>query len=122
MKDFADSFQQGTSKLDIKLLERLLKETTVANDRTGAYVIYFIPLKEEFTDICQYIMAKHGVKMEKYNSSLNAFPVLKTSFKDIDALTEQAKEFLFAIDVNPNKLEQHMTNIMLEMQSRTKSK
>lgn len=67
----AKDFEKGIDVLDIKLLERLLKQTTAATDRTGKHVFYYIPLQEEFTDVCQYIFNKHGINMEKYQSSLN---------------------------------------------------
>lgn len=112
-----EDFKNGTEKLDIKLLERLIKETTSATDRMGTPVVYFIPLKEEFTDVCQYILSKHGINMAKYQSSLNKYPVLKISFSDIDKLSEPARNFLFAVNVNPKQLDAHLNNIMKEMQS-----
>ena len=36
-----EDFKNGTEKLDIKLLERLIKETTSATDRMETPVLYF---------------------------------------------------------------------------------
>ena len=113
-----ENLENGIEKLDIKLLERLIKETTSVKDRMGGFAVYFIPLKEEYIDVCQYILAKHGVNMEKYKSSLNEFPILKISFKEIDKLSQTAKDFLFSINVNPGELQKHLGKIIMEMKNR----
>lgn len=104
--------------LDLKLLERLIKETTSATDRNGYRVIYFIPLREDCTNICQYILSKYGIKMQKYQSSLNPFPVLKINFNEVDALSETAKEFLFSINVHTEKLLGHLEKRLKEMNAK----
>ncbi len=110
-----ENFNDATRKLDIKLLERLIRETATAVDRTGARVMYQIPLKDEYADVCAHIFAKYGIKMEKYNSSLSENPVLKITFPDIDKLSESARNFLFSVNVEPRKLQAHLTKIMAEM-------
>jgi len=113
-------FEDGMSKLDVKLLERLIKETARVIDRNGARAVYYIPLDKKYTDACQYIFAKHGVKLEQYQSGINPYPVLKITHAQIDQLSPDAQKFLFAVNVDPKKLEQRLDQIMLEMKSKTK--
>ena len=116
MTNKANEFNAATEKLDIKLLERLILRTTPATDRNGARAIYYFPLKPEYTDICDFIFQKYGINMEKYQSSLSPHPILRISFSQIDKLSESSHNFLFAVNVNPDKLEQRMNEIVAEMQ------
>ncbi len=116
-----EDLKNGNRKLDIKLLERLIKETTTARDRTGKYVVYYIPLDAKYTDVCQHIFAKYGVNMEKYQSSLNpGYPLLKITFDQINKLPDDAREFALAVNVEPNKLDKRLGQIMAEMKANAK--
>lgn len=112
-----NKFDQGTTRLDKKLLERLIKETTLTTDRNGVGFLYWFPLKEDFTDVCQYVLSKHGIGMEKYKSGLNPFPILRFPYKDIDKLSDSAREFLFSVNVKPEELEKHWGKIVQEMKA-----
>lgn len=116
MQNKANQFGTSKQKLDIKLLERLLLETTIAIDRNGANVAYYIPLKAEFIDTCDFIFKKYGIKMERYQSSLAPYPLLKISLAQIQNLPQQTRDFLFSIYVSPRQLDARYREIMSEMQ------
>ena len=115
-----NDMKNATRKLDSELLTRLIKETTSVTDRTGQRAAYYIPLDEKFTDVCQYTFKKYGVPMNKYKSSLNPYPVLKIMLSEIDLLSDDAREFLFSVNVNPKKLQDRLEQIMAEMGQKSK--
>ena len=115
-----NDIKNATRKLDSELLTRLIKETTTVTDRTGQRVAYYIPLDEKFTDVCQYTFAKYGIPMNKYKSSLNPYPVLKIVFSEIDLLSDDARDFLFSVNVNPKRLQDRLEQIMAEMGQKSK--
>ena len=115
-----NDIKNATRKLDSELLTRLIKETTTVTDRTGQRAAYYIPSDEKFTDVCQYTFKKYGVPMNKYKSSLNPYPVLKIMLSEIDLLSDDAREFLFSVNVNPKKLQDRLEQIMAEMGQKSK--
>ena len=115
-----NDIKNATRKLDSELLTRLIKETTTVTDRTGQRAVYYIPSDEKFTDVCQYMFAKYGIPMKKYKSSINPYPVLKIVFSEIDLLSDDAREFLFSVNVNPKRLQDRLEQIMAEMGQKSK--
>ncbi len=116
MKNKANAFDSGTEKIDIKLLERLLRETIPVTDRNGTRATYYIPLKSEYTDVCDFVFKKYGINMERYNSSLATHPVLKITFAQIAQLSDASRNFLFSVHVDPKQLDSRLAEIMAEMQ------
>ena len=115
-----NDIKNATRKLDSELLTRLIKETMTVTDRTGQRAIYYIPLDEKFTDVCQYTFKKYGVPMNKHKSSLNPYPVLKIVFSEIDLLSDDARDFLFSVNVDPKRLQDRLEQIMAEMGQKSK--
>lgn len=117
MENKANAFNSGTEKIDIKLLERLLRETVPVTDRNGTRATYYIPLKPEYTDVCEFMFKKYGINMERYNSSMAPHPVLKITFAQIAQLPDAARNFLFSVHVDPKQLDTRLNQIMSEMQN-----
>lgn len=116
-----ENFNTGIISMDKLSLERIIKETTSATDRNGRNYIYQIPLHRDYVDLCQFLFARNGVKMEKYQSSLNPeYPLLRISFQDIRTLTKEQSDFLFSVNVKIPEIKKHLQNVLLEMRAHQK--
>ncbi|MBE6461349.1 MAG: hypothetical protein E7006_00710 [Alphaproteobacteria bacterium] len=113
-------FFSATQQMDIKLLERLLKETNTITDRYGARVVYYVPANQKNLDVCRYVFQRNGIPMEKYESALYPQPVLKITFTTITQLPAMARNFLFRVNVNPDALNNHFESVLREMQQKQK--
>ncbi len=95
-----------------------MRETIPVTDRNGTHATYYIPLKPEYTDVCDFVFKKYGINMERYNSSLAPHSVLKITFVQINQLPDAARDFLFSVHVDPKQLDSRLAEIMAEMQNR----